>query len=76
LKRDERSVSAIQERYDQLMKIVEGTLSELVATKRSITILEDQKMTWQKELDLLNGLMHPIRRCPSEILQHIFEWAV
>jgi hypothetical protein len=38
--------------------------------------VQAQRAQSQQELEQLKGLLHPIRRCPSDVLQYIFESAV
>lgn len=76
LEQGRNDCAAIQYRYEEQIRAMEGTRSELLATNRFIKMLEAQKLVVQNDLDQLQGLLHPIRRCPSDILQHVFEWTL
>lgn len=66
----------ILKRHEQNLRALEGTSSELNAVTRFADMLEGQKSRVQKDLGFLYGLVHPIRRCPTDILRDIFKWAV
>jgi hypothetical protein len=66
----------IQARYNKLLEELESVQSELNASQRYIALLERQESTLQEEIERISGLIHPIRRCPEDILKMIFELAV
>jgi hypothetical protein len=63
-------------RYQAQQLVLDSLLSEVHAAQRYIGILEAQKKVLDDELHDLRGLVHPIRRCPPEILNHIFTMTV
>lgn len=65
---------SIRHRLEAQMKIVTSIQSELDTTTSFVEMLKTQKSLAQAKFDQLHGLLHPIRRCPTDILQHIFEW--
>lgn len=68
--------TAIQERYEEQLEVLESIQSELSAMNSFMGMLEKQKGAIEAELDKITGLIHPIRRCPSDILRCIFECVV
>lgn len=66
----------IEQREHKLLLKLESVRSELQASNRLVQILKDQQTTLDVEQQRLAGLIHPIRRCPTDILSVIFEWSV
>lgn len=73
---EKKTCSALRYRYQELLESIECIESEIVASERSLKLLEDQKLRIGVDSQKLRGLIHPIRRCPLDVLQQIFEWAV
>jgi hypothetical protein len=66
----------IQARHDNLLRELEAAQSELNVSHDYLMTLQQQVMVFQAEDDRLAGLLHPIRRCPEDVLRLIFECAV
>ncbi|KIM23287.1 hypothetical protein M408DRAFT_27978 [Serendipita vermifera MAFF 305830] len=63
----------VHNRYLQLQLDIEATQSELHRVRSLINASEVQRALRQSEQQDLLALMHPIRRCPDDILREIFE---
>lgn len=68
--------SSLKKRYQDLIESTECTQSEIVAVEHSLAMFNNQKSLIEANQKRLRGLLHPIRRCPSDVLQLIFELAV
>lgn len=66
---------ALVQKYQEQIRTLEATQSQLHASKRSLDILVAQQPAQLAEAERLSGLIHPIRRLPSDILQYLFESA-
>ncbi|KIM22314.1 hypothetical protein M408DRAFT_28783, partial [Serendipita vermifera MAFF 305830] len=64
----------VHKRYLKQILEIEATQSELYRIQSLITASEAQRALRQSEQRELQALMHPIRRCPEDILREIFEW--
>lgn len=67
---------APRKRYEEHFRAMEAAFSEIYASERFESMLNSQISLVQHDLNRLYGLIHPIRRCPSDILRYIFEWVV
>jgi hypothetical protein len=67
------SYDAIHSRYIDLQIEPEATQSELHKANDLLTTVQNQRLALQTQQDDLRALMHPVRRCPDEILGVIFE---
>ena len=65
----------IQARYDELIREIEAVQSELNVSHDYLVTLEQQLKMFEEEDYRIAGLLHPIRRCPEDILKLIFECA-
>ena len=61
-------------KYQQQLREIEGTLSQLHESKKALDLMEEQCNALQVETERLAGMTHPIRRYPSDLLQYIFEF--
>lgn len=79
LKTEIKSAKATHEellvKYQQQLRQLEDTKSQLHEAERAVNTITNQRLTIQAERDRIRGMLHPIRRCPSDILQYIFEFA-
>jgi len=64
------------ERYKAQQLVLESLLSEVHTAKHFLSVLETQKMNLEDEMHELHGLIHPIRRCPTEVLSNIFAMTI
>lgn len=71
-----KSHGDIEERYRAILRDLEAVKSEISLSHQFIMLLKQQKSLLDEENARLEGLMHPVRSCPEEILQFIFEWAI
>jgi F-box-like len=60
------------EQYRAQQLVLESLLSEVHMAKQFLGVLEAQKRVLDEEMPELRALIHPIRRCPSEVLSNIF----
>lgn len=60
-------------RHEKQLAVLESILSELAAAKQYMAMLQVQKATVDNEMNEICGVLHPIRRMPTETLRHIFE---
>jgi hypothetical protein len=65
----------IQARYNKILEEMESIQSELNASQRYIALLERQETVLQEDIERISGLIHPMRRCPEDILRIIFDLA-
>lgn len=65
---------AIHRRYLQQQIELEATQSELHRVRSLISATEAQRALRESEQRDLLALMHPVRRCPDDILREIFEY--
>lgn len=63
-------------RYQKHLLELESIKSERSVSQRLVTLLEQQCASLQEENGRLDGLLHPIRRIPEDVLRSIFEWIV
>jgi F-box-like len=70
------SYDTIHSRYVDLQMELEATQSELHKANDLLTTVKNQRVALQSQQDDLRALMHPIRRCPDEILREIFELTI
>jgi hypothetical protein len=66
----------IQAQYDYHARELDSIKSELNAAYRAITLIQTQHRLIKEENERLRVLIHPIRRCPEEILSSIFLLAI
>lgn len=67
------SLHMVKERENKILLELDSIRSERQALERFATILEGQRTTLQADIQRFAGLLHPIRRCPSDILRIIFQ---
>jgi hypothetical protein len=67
---------ALKTRYQELLEMTECTQSEIIAIERDLVQLRGQKSLIESNQQKLTGLIHPIPRCPTDLIQYFFEWAV
>ncbi|KIM23291.1 hypothetical protein M408DRAFT_27981, partial [Serendipita vermifera MAFF 305830] len=67
---------AVHKRYLQQQLELEATQSELHRIRSLISATEAQRALRESEQRDLLALMHPVRRCPDDILREIFECVV
>lgn len=66
----------IQTRYENVQNDLQCIKSELNASYRHISMLEQQTEALEVEDEAISAIIHPIRRCPGDILRYIFELSV
>lgn len=66
---------ALAKRYQDQLRELEATQSQLHTSKRLLDILISQQSAQLAEGERLSGLLHPIRRLPSDVLRYLFESA-
>lgn len=62
--------------YQEQVLTLQRALSEMNDTGNLVNMLEGKRSLIQANLDQVESFIHPIRRCPLDILQEIFEWVV
>lgn len=63
----------IMTRYGEQKLLLESIQSELLTEKEYADALKLHRNQLDEEMKDLKGILHPIRRCPMEILRYIFE---
>jgi hypothetical protein len=76
LKQAKETCEGIQKRYEEQLSILESVQSELHMAQRLVEVLESHIATFEEEMGELKGILHPIRRCPPELLKCIFEFTL
>ncbi|KIM21291.1 hypothetical protein M408DRAFT_29668 [Serendipita vermifera MAFF 305830] len=71
-----KSLQMVKEREHKAALELESIQSERQALERFVATLEDQHKTLQLDIQRFAGLLHPIRRCPSDILRMVFQQLV
>jgi F-box-like len=64
------------ERYRAQKLVLDSLLSEVHTAEQFLGVLETQKKILDDEMHGLRGLIHPIRRCPPEVLSNIFAMTI
>jgi hypothetical protein len=64
---------ATKVRYDLQVILLEALQSQLHAARKTADSLTRHTLSLEEELEELRGLIHPIRRCPDDVMQNIFE---
>ncbi|KIM21884.1 hypothetical protein M408DRAFT_29198 [Serendipita vermifera MAFF 305830] len=67
------ATSEIRHRYQEQLFILEELRSELKTSEEAVGSLDKVASMLRKDLDVIKGLLHPIRRAPDDILRQIFE---
>ncbi|KIM23286.1 hypothetical protein M408DRAFT_27977 [Serendipita vermifera MAFF 305830] len=70
------SYEIVYKRYMKQQLEIEATQSELHRIRSLISVTEAQRALREAEQRDLLALMHPIRRCPDDILREIFELTI
>ncbi|KIM22316.1 hypothetical protein M408DRAFT_28784, partial [Serendipita vermifera MAFF 305830] len=70
------SYECVHKRYIKQQLEIEATQSELHRIRSLISITEAQRALREAEQRDLLALIHPIRRCPDDILREIFELTI
>ncbi|KIM24395.1 hypothetical protein M408DRAFT_233258 [Serendipita vermifera MAFF 305830] len=73
IRQAERAHDVLVAQYQQQIKELEGTQSTLHESKKALQLMHDQCSTIQMQNDRINGMTHPIRRYPPDLLQRVFQ---
>jgi F-box-like len=73
LKRVKEAHELLLAKYQQQFQELEGTQSQIHESKELIKFLRTQCRNFESKNNRLSGILHPIRRCPTDVLQCIFE---
>ncbi|KIM21290.1 hypothetical protein M408DRAFT_80717, partial [Serendipita vermifera MAFF 305830] len=76
LNQTKENLRIVEERENEIALELESIRSERQALERFVTILEDQRTTLHLDIQRFAGLLHPIRRCPLDILGMVFQCLV
>jgi hypothetical protein len=76
LKQAKETCQSIQKRYEEQLSILESVQSEHHMAQRFVEVLESHIASFEEEMGELKGILHPIRRCPPELLKCIFEFTL
>ncbi|KIM24399.1 hypothetical protein M408DRAFT_27060 [Serendipita vermifera MAFF 305830] len=68
-----RAHEVLVAKYEQQIRELEGTQSMLHASKKTLEFMYNQCSALQVQTDRINGMVHPIRRYPPDLLQRIFQ---
>jgi F-box-like len=60
-------------RYDAQLLVLQELKSQLYIAKQTADALKRHAWSLDEELEALRGLIHPIRRCPDDVMRTIFE---
>ncbi|KAG8756185.1 hypothetical protein FRC14_003301 [Serendipita sp. 396] len=72
----EKAFNEACHRCQKLWEEFESAQTEVLSAQKVIEMLRAQKSSLSDELQDLQGLLHPIRRVPDEILAYIFELTI
>jgi hypothetical protein len=75
IKRAQDAHKLLLAKYQQQFRELEGTQSQLHELKELIEFLQKQCRNFKSKSNRLSGIIHPIRRYPTDVLQIIFELA-
>jgi F-box-like len=60
-------------RHDAQVLVLQAPQSQLDIAKQTAVSLKRHALSLEEEVEALRGLIHPIRRCPDDVMRIIFE---